>query len=74
MTRDFKQLMPLENWRTLDLIGAVIHARGNRREVLISDVFVHATAPIFRARVSCDGGGTWGWHEITKRELMEVER
>jgi hypothetical protein len=56
---------------TMALVCEVVLRRGNK-EVLLDYIFGEEMRPVYRARVSCDGGKTWGWHRITKRELVEV--
>jgi hypothetical protein len=59
---------------TLDALSAVCEVvldRGNR-EVLLDCVYRHPGQLTYCARVSCDGGRTWGRQIVSLGEVLEV--
>jgi hypothetical protein len=54
-------------------VAQVVLARQGRRvkAVLVDSVYAFPERPGYRVRVSCDEGKTWGWHNISRQELIE---
>jgi hypothetical protein len=51
----------------------VIEGRQHRRcTVLVTHLIEDARSNWYRVRASCDHGVTWGWHRISRHEIVQA--